>query len=81
MLKGTVYTAFALSPEQKSAIERRFSEALGQPVALEEQADESLLAGVCVVVDGRMYDGSLKARLSQVERLLEKGEEEAGGDA
>ena len=78
MLKGTVRTAFALTPEEKQAIERRFFEILGDAVSLEEQVDKSLLAGVSVEVDGRVYDGSLKARLNQVERILE--DEEGAGD-
>ena len=36
MLKGTVKTAFALKPEEKSAIERRFFEILGDAVVLTE---------------------------------------------
>ena len=81
MLKGTVRTAFALTPEEKRSIERRFFEILGDAVSLEERVDASLLAGVCVEVDGRVYDGSLKSRLQQVERVLEDDEEEAGGNA
>ena len=81
MLKGTVRTAFALSQEEKKAIERRFFEILGDAVSLEERVEPDLLAGVCVEVDGRVYDGTLKARLSQVERILEDDEEEAGGNA
>lgn len=80
MLKGTVSTAYALTAAEKAAIEARFTQLLGEAVSLEERLDGSLLAGVCVVVDGRMYDGSLKARLSAVERILEN-EEEAGGNA
>ena len=81
MLKGTVRTAFALTPEEKRSIERRFFEILGDAVSLEEQVDERLLAGVSVEVDGRVYDGSLRARLAQVERILENDKEEAGGNA
>ena len=81
MLKGTVRTAFALTPAEKSALEQRFAGVLGQAVEREEQEDPSLLAGVCVVVDGRMYDGSLKSRLAAVEHVLEDESEEAGGNA
>ncbi len=81
MLKGTVKTAFALKPEEKSAIERRFFEILGDAVVLTEEVDPSLLAGVCVELDGRVYDGSLRARLTQVERLLEDDEKGADGNA
>ena len=81
MLNGLVRTAFALKPEEKQAIEQRFCQMLGDTVVLEERLDESLLAGVCVEVDGRVYDGSLRARLSQVERVLEDDEGGTDGNA
>lgn len=76
MLKGTVRTAFALTPEERAALEQRFAGMLGESVSLEERVEPELLAGVCVEVDGRVYDGSLKARLTQVEHLLEDDEED-----
>lgn len=84
MLKGTVTTAFPLTPQEKAALEGRFSSLLGEAVLLEERVDPSLLAGVTVEVGGSVYDGSLRARLKDVERLLEnetEGGEEADADA
>lgn len=76
MLKGTLDAPFALSDEQRRAVEARFSEILSEDVSLEPRLDEGLLGGISVTVDGRRYDGSLRASLEDVGRFLSSARRE-----
>jgi len=81
MQNGTLLTAFALSQAEKQAIEQRFTQFLNEPVALVEKVDESLIGGVCVLIGGRMYDGSLRASLADVGKFLVSSKEEESAHA
>lgn len=52
-----------------------FTALLGGPVRLTEETDPSLLGGVRVEIDGRVYDGSLRLQLQEVLKALQTEEE------
>ena len=75
MLKGLLMTALPLTLSQRAAIENRFSELMGETVALEVREDKNLLGGVKVEMNGRVYDGSLRGQLQNVLGTLQQKEE------
>lgn len=64
MLKGFVYAPVSLTQEQIHHVEERFAQALKNDVQLVAQVDRSLIGGIRVEIDGRVYDGSIKKRLT-----------------
>ena len=78
MARGIVYSAKPLSQGDIYAIEDAFFSKLGQPVTLDMVVDETLIAGVNVVVEGVSYDGSVKGQLLSISSLL-RGDDDAGG--
>jgi hypothetical protein len=64
MLKGFVYAPVKLNPEQIHQVEGKFSQSLENEVQLVPQVDPSLIGGIRVEIDGRVYDGTIKKRLT-----------------
>ena len=64
MLKGFLYAPVKLTPEQIHHVEEKFSESLKDQVQLVPQTDKSLIGGIRVEIDGRVYDGTIKKRLT-----------------
>ena len=64
MLKGTVAAPGKLTEEQIARVEGKFSELLGQEVSLSLRVDPSLIGGLRVEIDGRLYDGTIKKQLT-----------------
>lgn len=75
MFEGKLLSAKPLGQDQLRAIESRFTALLGEPVRLTEETDPSLLGGVRVEIDGRVYDGSLRLQLQEVLKALQTEEE------
>ncbi len=76
MLKGRLLCARPLDDATVQRIEQRFSSILGDDVQLEQLMDASLLGGIRVEVDGRVYDGSLRLQLSEVLEHLQARKED-----
>ena len=64
MLKGTVAAPGQLTEEQIARVEGKFSKLLGQEVSLSLRVDPSLIGGLRVEIDGRLYDGTIKKQLT-----------------
>lgn len=75
MFEGKLLSAKPLGQDQLRAIESRFTALLGGSVRLTEETDPSLLGGVRVEIDGRVYDGSLRLQLQEVLKALQTEEE------
>ena len=75
MFEGKLLSAKPLGQDQLRAIESRFTALLGGSVRLIEETDPSLLGGVRVEIDGRVYDGSLRLQLQEVLKALQTEEE------
>ena len=65
-----VTTATELSGEDRSRLIERLTETLGRQVSLEEHVNEGLLGGARLETDGKVIDGTLKARLDRLRSLL-----------
>jgi F-type H+-transporting ATPase subunit delta len=70
---GVTLTAAPDDVLQKQIVER-LTKLLGKEVRAHFRADESILGGVVVRVGDRVYDGSLKRRLSLLKRRMLTGE-------
>ena len=70
--EGKVYSAIALSEEQKAQFEKEMSKLLRKNVKLRNVVDKSLIGGVKIQADGKMIDKSLKADLQQLLEDMKK---------
>ncbi len=70
--EGIVYSASKLSAEQIKQIQAKLEALLKCKVSLKEEVDHTLLGGVKVALDGKVYDGSLRSRLLDLQRTLKK---------
>jgi len=71
MIPVCVTTARPLSDEERDRLTTNLEQALKQRVRLEERIDEGLLGGARIETDGRVIDGSLRARLDGLRARLE----------
>ncbi len=72
--EGIAYSAVALSKDQLSQIEAALSKRVQGKVQLKNILDPSLLGGVKVALDGKVYDGSLRGKLAELKKQLKGGE-------
>lgn len=70
VLRARVVTAQPLSSEERSRLTERLERALGLRVKLEESVDPAVLAGVRIEIEGRILDGTLRARLTRLHETL-----------
>jgi len=63
-------SAQPLSPEQQTRITHKLQSITGKRIRLEQQLDESLIAGFQVVLDGKFFDGSLRAQLHSIREKI-----------
>jgi len=72
--EGLVYSASPLSEEQLELLTKTFEEKLGCEVSLSARSEPSLLGGIKVSIDGRVYDGTLANKLEALRlHLLAQG--------
>jgi F-type H+-transporting ATPase subunit delta len=72
--EGLVYSATPLTPEQLALVKKTFEEKLGCEVSLSARSEPSLLGGIKVSIDGKVYDGTLANKLEALRlRLLAQG--------
>lgn len=70
---GIVYSAEKLTDDQLSSIEASMKKKTSSEVRLSNIIDPSLLGGVKVALDGKVYDGSLRGRLLNLAKTLQGG--------
>ena len=73
---GLVYSAFSLTKDQIKQLETKISALENNEVTLKPLIDQNLIGGVKVVINGRIYDGSIKNKLEKMRLELLK----LGGD-
>lgn len=73
VVRATVKTAIALDDDQKERLASQFAklENVNQ-VILDEKIDPSLIGGVILQSESRIYDGSIKSKIEKIKRLLLK---------
>lgn len=74
IIVGEIVSASVLSDEQSGRLTQKLEQLTGSTVRLQATVDEGLIAGFQVRLDGRFYDGSLRARLDRIkERIAHAG--------
>ena len=67
-----VYSAKPLSEEDSEKIKKAVADKLGKEVIIKNRIDHTLLAGTRIYVNNRVYDSSLKAKVSHLKEELLK---------
>lgn len=71
LVLGTVTTAIPLTAEQKARLEDKVAGLFGyQQARLENKIDANIIGGVKVEANNKVVDGSIAAKLAQVQKLL-----------
>ena len=65
-LRGTVYSATPLSDIQMSRLKSKVEAKLGHEVIFETRIDASLIGGLRVEINGRVFDSSVKHHLEKM---------------
>lgn len=69
-IRACVRSARSLSADSQSRLHQALEQRTGKQVIAETQVDADLLGGVVVEVQGRVFDGSLRAQLERLKRSL-----------
>ena len=67
---GKVYSAVPLSAEQIAKLEAETGKLLHEKIRLKNKVDQSLLGGVKIMVDGKIIDATLRAKLEDLRYKL-----------
>jgi F-type H+-transporting ATPase subunit delta len=70
VLRAEVTTAVRLSEGYYAKLQAQLEKMTGQRVALDRREDPAILAGVIARIGDRVYDGSLRARLTELGHSL-----------
>ena len=70
IVEAQVSSATPLSQAQVEALRARLSEISGKQVEMHLRVDPELIGGVCVDLQGRRYDNTVRTRLEQLRRNL-----------
>ncbi len=65
-LRGVVYVATPLTDEQRNKLRAKAQTKLGCEVVIEERIDPSLIGGLRLEINGRVYDSSIKYHLERM---------------
>ncbi len=79
-LRGVLWTSEAFDDAQIDRIVERFTKLLKKPVTFDVQVDTALLGGFVARVDGKIYDASLRGKLSRIRLQAISSAIEAGDD-
>lgn len=70
--EASCVTAVPLSDKQRQALTQKLSSITGKTIELSCQTDPSVIGGVVLRMDGRQFDGSIRARLDEFRKNLAK---------
>ena len=70
IVKGTIYSAFALSEDKVKRLEKLFSDKYKKEVVLDMVVDKSLIAGLRIIIDDTLYDYSLSEKIDKIKSGL-----------
>mgnify|MGYP005923747445 CR=1 FL=1 len=68
--EAVVTSAASLSKEQEELLKKKLETMSGKTVVMELKTDPSVLAGVRVELDGKLFDGTVKGRLAELSRRI-----------
>lgn len=67
---ASVVTAKELTDDEKAKLSEKLEKISGHSVRIETQIDPSILGGITVTMDGKLYDGSVKSRLKSIKEVM-----------
>jgi F-type H+-transporting ATPase subunit delta len=70
ILRAEVTTAVRLSDGYYGRLQAQLEKMTGQKVAIDKREDPSILAGVIARIGDRVYDGSLRSRMTELGQTL-----------
>lgn len=73
-VRAKVTVAELLSPGMRAAVTDALEKATGRKVTLQERLDRDLIGGIIAEVEGRVYDASVRSRLTDMHRRLLSGQ-------
>jgi len=73
ILPALVTVASPLSEPQAADLRKSITEAMGQQVKLEVQADPGLIGGLVLQLGSTVYDGSVRKQLAEIKERLTTG--------
>ncbi len=71
--EGIVYSVNPLSQEQIKGLEKALSSKLDYIIELENKIDTRLIGGIKIVIEDKVYDGSVRSKLNQMKESLING--------
>lgn len=71
--EGLAYSAVPLSEEDLSRLEKAVGRSLKKKASLVNRVDPALIGGVKVAIAGKVYDGSIARKLSELRKSLIEG--------
>lgn len=72
LLRAEAVTAIALPEKSLSAISKQLGTMFSREILLENRVDASIVAGIKIVIDGKIYDSSLDGKLQKIKKHLIK---------
>lgn len=70
--EAVVTSAVALTEAQMSALKAKLEKVSGKKIVLKQKTDPAVMAGLCVELEGRRYDGTVQGRLDGISRKLDE---------
>lgn len=71
-MDAVVVSAAALDAAQEERLRKRLEAISGKSVVLHTKTNPAVLGGVRVEMEGRLYDGTVRGRISDLRRKLEE---------
>ncbi len=65
-----VYSAVDLTKEETEKLSEKLEKICGNKVKMQIKTDKSLMGGITVEIDGKLYDGSIKSRLKSIKDVM-----------
>ncbi|HWP58905.1 MAG TPA: ATP synthase F1 subunit delta [Candidatus Acidoferrales bacterium] len=72
-VEARVVSAAALEPAAREKLRARLREVSGKEIILQSETDPELIGGLVIELEGKTYDGSVRAHLEALEEKIERG--------
>ena len=69
-IRMTIRTATPLSDAERDQIAARFGQQLQRTIVASTEVDPTLLGGVVVIAEGKVYDGSIRSHLERLAKQM-----------
>ena len=70
---GIIYSATKLDKQEISNVESALKKKLSYKIELENKVDPSIIGGIKVILDNKVYDGSIQGRILSLKQELKGG--------